>query len=72
MDIQADTVADRSFIDLVHPCNFLRCHAIELLLKATLLATRSTLKETENYGHNLVRAFEDAKERGLVVTDETG
>ena len=62
--IAADTLADRSSLDLAHPCYFLRCHAIELLLKATLLATGSSLAQAEAYSHDLVRAFEDAKKRG--------
>lgn len=69
--IAADTLADRSALDLTHPCYFLRCHAIELLLKATLLATGSSLVQAEAYGHDLVRAFEDATKRGLIVSDET-
>jgi hypothetical protein len=69
--IAADTLAERSELELTHPCYFLRCHAIELLLKATLLASGSTLAEVETYNHDLVRAFEDAKKRGLIVSEET-
>ena len=67
----ADTLADRSELDLTHPCYFLRCHAIELLLKATLLATGSSLAEVETYNHDLIRALKDAKERGLAISEET-
>ena len=67
----ADTLAEHSELDLTHPCYFLRCHAIELSLKATLLTTGSTLAEVENYNHDLLRAFEDAKKRGLTVSEET-
>jgi hypothetical protein len=69
--LAANTVADRSELDLLHPCYFLRCHAIELLLKACLLATGSTLAQVEAYLHKLDFTFEEAKKRGLVVTDET-
>jgi hypothetical protein len=69
--IAADTLADRSGLDFTHPCYFLRCHTIELLLKAALLATGSSLAQAEAYNHNLILAFDDAKARGLVVSDET-
>jgi hypothetical protein len=67
----ADALAERSELDLIHPCYFLRCHAIELALKATLLATGSSLAEVENYNHDLVRTFEEATTRGLTASEET-
>jgi hypothetical protein len=67
----ADALAERSELDLTHPCYFLRCHAIELALKATLLATGSSLAEVENYNHDLVRTFEEATKRGLTASEET-
>lgn len=69
--VASETLADRTDLDLAHPCYFLRCHAIELLLKAVLLATGSSLKEAENYLHDLSRAFKSASDRGLTVAEET-
>ncbi len=47
---------------------FLYCRAIELALKAFLLASgvgKSALTKKDKFGHNLVRGLDWAKERGL-------
>lgn len=56
---------------LVAPTYFLRSHAIELLLKACLLANGWTLKRCETLGHQLSKAMNEAEAMGLVLSNET-
>jgi hypothetical protein len=61
-----------SSIWLVGPTNFMRSHAIELLLKAVLLANGRTLEYCrKKIGHQLVEAMNEAEAVGLVLTDQT-
>jgi hypothetical protein len=63
---------DEHSIWLVGPTYFLRSHAIELLLKAVLLANGWTADECKNkLGHRLSDAFAEAEKFGLVVSDHT-
>jgi hypothetical protein len=57
---------------LVGPTNFMRSHAIELLLKAVLLANGRTVEYCrKKLGHQLVEAMKEAETVGLVLTDQT-
>lgn len=69
--VAAEIIAERSDLDLVTPRYFLRCHAIELLLKSALLAKGISLSKAEAYKHDLIRAYDDAKALGLIVREET-
>jgi hypothetical protein len=63
---------DENRIWLVGPTNFLRSHAIELLLKAALLANGRTVDYCwKKLGHQLVEAMNEAETVGLVLTDQT-
>ena len=63
---------DEHSIYLVAPTYFLRSHAIELLLKAFLLANGWTVKQCwEKLGHQLGKAMHEAEAVGLVLSDET-
>jgi hypothetical protein len=63
---------DDDSIKLVAPTYFMRSHAIELLLKAVLLANGWTVKECKDkLGHRLNDAFAEAEKCGLVVSAET-
>jgi hypothetical protein len=56
---------DEHSIYLVAPTYFLRSHAIELLLKACLLANGWTVKQCrENLGHQLGKAMNEAEAVG--------
>ena len=63
---------DEHSIYLVAPTYFLRSHAIELLLKACLLANGWTVKNCQKkLGHRLGDAMHEAEAVGLVLSDET-
>jgi len=63
---------DENSIWLVGPTNFLRSHAIELLLKSVLLANGRTVEYCrKKLGHRLVQAMDEAETVGLVLTDQT-
>ncbi|MGL9620381.1 hypothetical protein QRQ56_20390 [Bradyrhizobium sp. U531] len=63
---------DENSIWLVAPTNFMRSHAIELLLKAVLLANGRTLDYCrKKIGHQLFEAMNEAETFGLVLTDQT-
>lgn len=63
---------DEDSIRLVAPTYFMRSHAIELLLKACLLANGWTLKACKNkLGHRLNDALAEAEKCGLVVCPDT-
>ncbi len=62
---------DEHSIYLVAPTYFLRSHAIELLLKACLLANGWTIKRCEKLGHQLGKAMSEAEAVGLVLSHET-
>jgi len=63
---------DDDHIGLVAPTNFMRSHAIELLLKAVLLANGWGLDQCrKKLGHNLVEAMDEAEAVGLTLSDET-
>jgi hypothetical protein len=68
----ADLGTDKDSLRLVAPTNFMRSHAIELLLKAFLLARGWSLKRCKDeLGHDLCGAMKKAEEAGLVLTNET-
>ncbi len=63
---------DEDSIKLVAPTYFMRSHAIELLLKACLLANGWTVQECKDkLGHRLNEALASAEKCGLVVNAET-
>ncbi|THD70427.1 MAG: hypothetical protein E7813_08350 [Bradyrhizobium sp.] len=63
---------DENSIWLVGPTNFMRSHAIELLLKAALLANGWTVEQCrKKLGHKLVEAMDEAEALGLTLTDQT-
>jgi hypothetical protein len=63
---------DKNSIHLVAPTYFLRGHAIELLLKACLLANGWTVDQCrKRLGHKLLEALAEAEKVGLVVSDQT-
>src|SRR5689334_14844190 len=63
---------DEDHIWLVAPTYFLRSHAIELLLRAAVLANGWSVEECrKKLGHNLIEAMEKAEALGLVLTDQT-
>jgi hypothetical protein len=63
---------DEDSIRLVAPTYFMRSHAIELLLKACLLANGWTVRECkEKLGHRLNDALASAETCGLVVSENT-
>jgi hypothetical protein len=63
---------DENSIWLVAPTNFMRSHALELLLKAILLANGWTVEQCrKKLGHKLVEAMNEAEAVGLVLTDQT-
>jgi hypothetical protein len=63
---------DESSIWLVGPTNFMRSHAIELLLKAVLLANGRTVDYCRKIlGHKLVETMNEAESVGLTLTDQT-
>jgi hypothetical protein len=51
------------------PKYFLYCHAIELVLKAYLLAKGQTERECVKLGHDIGGALRTAKPHGLVLSD---
>ena len=63
---------DENSIRLVAPTYFMRSHAIELLLKACLLASGWTVKECKDkVGHQLTEALCAAERCGLLVSENT-
>jgi len=67
-----DLRSDENSIHLVAPTYFIRSHAIELLLKACLLANGWTLKDCQyKIGHQLAKALEEAEKFGLDVSAQT-
>jgi hypothetical protein len=63
---------DENSIHLVAPTYFLRSHAIELLLKACLLANGWTVKQCrDKLGHRLSEAMREAEAVGLALSDQT-
>jgi hypothetical protein len=62
---------DEHSIHLVAPTYFLRSHAIELLLKACLLANGWSEKKCKALNHKLAAAMNEAEAVGLVLSDET-
>ena len=67
-----DLRSDENSIRLVAPTYFLRSHAIELLLKACLLAKGWTLDDCQyELGHKLDKAFGEAEKVGLIVSAQT-
>ena len=63
---------DEHSIWLVGPTNFLRSHAIELLLKAVLLANGQTVEHCKKkLGHKLEEAMNESEAVGLTLTDQT-
>jgi hypothetical protein len=63
---------DEHSISLVAPTYFLRSHAIELLLKARLLANGWTVEQCrKKLGHRLSDAMNEAEAVGLLLSDET-
>src|SRR4051812_48515046 len=63
---------DEKSIHLVGPTYFLRSHAIELLLKACLLANGWTVTQCKDkLGHRLGDAMREAEAVGLVLSDQT-
>jgi len=63
---------DESSIYLVAPTYFLRSHAIELLLKACLLANGWTVDQSrKTLSHKLSDALAEAEKVGLVLSDQT-
>src|SRR5882757_90350 len=63
---------DENSIWLVGPTNFMRSHAIELLLKAVLLANGRTIEYCrKKIGHQLVEAMNEAETVGLGLTEQT-
>jgi hypothetical protein len=63
---------DEDHIWLVAPTNFMRSHAIELLLKAVLLANGWTLDQCrKKLSHKLVEAMDEAEAAGLRLSDQT-
>ncbi|QIP03968.1 hypothetical protein [Bradyrhizobium symbiodeficiens] len=63
---------DENSILLVAPTNFMRSHAIELLLKAALLANGWTAEQCrKKLGHKLIEAMNEGEAVGLVLTDQT-
>ncbi|MBR0900770.1 hypothetical protein JQ616_37945 [Bradyrhizobium tropiciagri] len=63
---------DEHSIYLVAPTYFLRGHAIELLLKACLLANGWTLDACrKKLGHKLLVGLTEAENVGLVLSDQT-
>src|SRR5256885_3284121 len=69
--IAADTLADRSSLDLTHPCYFLRCHAIRAFVESHSPGYRLNPCRGGSLWPRLLRAFEDAKKRGLIVCEVT-
>jgi hypothetical protein len=65
-------LAPSDSIDLVAPIYFMRSHAIELLLKAFLLAAEWKLARCKSeLGHDLGKAMDEAAKAGLVLSEET-
>ena len=71
--IAAETLrTDENGIWLVAPTYFMRSHAIELFLKAALLANDWSIKQCKDkLGHNLIEAMKEAETMGLVLTEQT-
>jgi len=63
---------DDDHIWLVAPTNFMRSHAIELLLKAVLLTNGWSVKDCRNkIRHKLCEAMNQAENVGLVLSEQT-
>jgi hypothetical protein len=63
---------DDDHIGLVAPTNFMRSHAIELLLKAVLLANGWSVQDCiGKIGHKLLKAMNEAENVGLVLSEQT-
>jgi hypothetical protein len=70
---RGDTNIEKSVFNGAHSPAiwFLTGFAFELFLKSAIVASGGSAKDVKSIGHNLIKALEDAENRGLKVSDDT-